>query len=120
MENPNSHKRANWKREFVVDRANSPLFRLAVTARDKMTPAERAALVTKNAFNSALDELLKRDDLMNDMEDLTGNERAFCEGWATLARLKCTNANGDLDDQMLKNWIHEQINTPSIYEVLTG
>ena len=116
-----NYNRANWKREIVLDRTalDSPLVKLAAYARDKATPAVRNALVA-GSFGDALDDLLQNTP-PGVLEDLTGEERAYCEGWALLARRQCYDPATDaLDDAKLVLWIDQQLNQPPCIETMTG
>jgi len=118
-----TNNRANWKRKFELDRTSPqlPLVKFAKYARDKGTPQFRRALILLDGFGAAFDAELAAVDDENVLEDLTAEERAFCEGWAFLARRQLSAANsGDVDDAKLLQWIDDQLKSPPWPENTSG
>jgi hypothetical protein len=112
--------RAKWKRAFVLDRTepDSPIYKLAVFAIND-TAGFRKKFVKYDGFNQAFDEALENAN--NDLLDLNDIERAFCEGWALLARRQCADTTtGEIDDATLKKWIEEQLDEPPWPYMMTG
>ena len=119
----NPHTRANWKKKFVLDRKDkdSPLVKFASYAKDKGSAGFRKDLCATDGFNAAFDAELETVNDDKVLEDLTAAERAFCEGWAILARRQCYDtAAGQLDDAKLQTWIDEQLKAPPWPENMSG
>lgn len=98
---PNIKKRSKWTRPVSFE-PGSPVRKLAAYIEPRPADALKLCSPSKS-FDEALTELLDGLPENGPVDDLTDAERAFCAGWAYLARQRFGNNGQDICDAITKH-----------------